>query len=63
MTENLELRAGDHNAAKELILNKYLKSRTKANWVLSKSNIESFLEKTRESNLELSLLIVNENIC
>ncbi|WP_133152919.1 hypothetical protein [Vibrio breoganii] len=63
MTDNRELRTGVHNAAKELILNKHLKSRTKANWVLSKSNIESLLEKTRESNVELSRLIVNENIC
>ncbi|CAH7428824.1 conserved hypothetical protein [Vibrio chagasii] len=63
MTENREFRTGVHNAAKELILNKYLKSRTKANWVLSKANIDSLLEKTRESNVELSRLIVNENIC
>lgn len=56
------LRPSAHESAGEFILNKYLKDRSKVDWVLSKENVTSILENTFQYNKELAKLICNQNI-
>jgi len=62
MSHNRRLRVGMHTPGKESVLNKYLKPRSKANWILSKHNVEYILKSTKEDVLELSRVISNEDI-
>lgn len=59
---NRALRPGPHDAQSEFILNKYLGPRSKADWVLSQSNVQKILNKSKKSCEELAKFIENENI-
>lgn len=62
MSMNRELRKGPHDSAKEFILNKYLKYRSRSDWVLSHENVQSILDLNKSSSLELSKYIENEDV-
>lgn len=62
MTKHRSLREGPHTPKNEFILNRHLKSRTKSNFISNNKNIIDILSSTKDSCLELSTLIANENI-
>ncbi len=49
-------------AKTEFILNKYLKQRTKSDWVLTEENVKVLMDKNKPYNVELAKRIANENI-
>ena len=56
------LRPDNTMSKTEFVLNKYLKPRSKSDWVLTSQNVEDLLSKTKEPCLELAKRITNENI-
>lgn len=56
------LRPGPHNSQPEFVLNKYLKSTSKSDWVLSNGNIANIINNNKEYCLQLAELIQNEDI-